>query len=62
MPSSVFDPVRTLTASIALEMAYGMEDHRSALFVSGFMLILVVVGLVALADLAAAGYRRRVGG
>lgn len=46
LPSSVFDPVRTLTANIALEMAYAADDHRSALFVSGLVLALVVSVLV----------------
>lgn len=46
MPASVFDPVRTLTANIALEMAYAMGTHRSALFVSGLLLLAVVAVLV----------------
>jgi len=46
MPTSLFDPVRTLTANIALEMAYAMGDHRSALFVSGLVLLGFVVALV----------------
>lgn len=45
MPDSLFAPVRTLTANIALEMAYAMEDHRSALFVSGLVLTLLVLVL-----------------
>jgi len=32
MPTSLFDPVRTLTSNIALEMAYAMNDHRASLF------------------------------
>ena len=35
VPTSLFDPVRVLTANIALEMAYATGDHRAALFVSG---------------------------
>ncbi|HSM81631.1 MAG TPA: phosphate ABC transporter permease subunit PstC, partial [Nodosilinea sp.] len=50
-PTSLFDPVRTLTANIALEMGYATGDHRSALFVSGLVLMLLVGGLVAIADL-----------
>ncbi len=49
VPHSVFDPVRTLTANIALEMAYAVGDHRAALFVSGLMLMVLIAGLVALA-------------
>ena len=59
MPSSVFDPIRTLTANIALEMAYALDLHRSALFVSGLMLVGTVVVLVVAADLVE---RRRVRG
>jgi len=47
LPASVFDPVRTLTANIALEMAYATADHRAALFVSGLMLLGLIVGMVA---------------
>jgi phosphate transport system permease protein len=47
VPKSVFDPVRTLTANIALEMAYAMGEHRSALFASGLILAVIVAGLVA---------------
>jgi phosphate transport system permease protein len=50
LPGSAFDPVRTLTANIALEMAYAMGNHRSALFVSGLVLMLVVVALTAAAE------------
>ncbi len=48
-PSSLFDPVRTLTANIALEMAYATGDHRAALFVSGLALVAMVLVLAALA-------------
>lgn len=46
MPSSIFDPVRTLTANIALEMSYAMEIHRSALFATGLVLLCLVSLLV----------------
>lgn len=49
VPSSVFDPVRTLTANIALEMAYAMDTHRSALFATGLTLMLLVAVLASLA-------------
>lgn len=44
-PTSLFDPVRVLTANIALEMAYATGDHRAALFVSGLTLMLLVAAL-----------------
>ncbi len=50
MPSSVFDPVRTLAANIALEMAYAMHDHKSALFASGTVLLLIVGVLMLISD------------
>lgn len=50
-PHSVFDSVRTLTANIALEMAYAMGDHRAALFVSGLALMIMVLVLVSLAEI-----------
>ncbi|MGQ0530977.1 MAG: phosphate ABC transporter permease subunit PstC [Panacagrimonas sp.] len=52
VPASFFDPVRTLTANIALEMAYATDDHRSALFVSGLALTAMVMLLVLLAQRA----------
>lgn len=58
VPASVFDPVRTLTANIALEMAYAMGDHRSALFVSGLVLMLMVVALVMATQWIGGGHAR----
>lgn len=49
-PKTLFDPIRTLTANIALEMAYAIGDHRSALFVSGLILMVFIVALVAAAE------------
>ncbi len=46
MPSSVFNPIRTLTANMALEMSYAANNHRSALFVSGVVLLVMVSILV----------------
>ena len=46
------DPVRTLTANLALEMGYASGDHRAALFATGMILFLVVVILNGIAGLA----------
>lgn len=46
-PTSLFDPVRTLTANIALEMAYATGNHRASLFVSGLLLTALVLALAA---------------
>ena len=50
-PDSIFAPVRTLTANIALEMAYALDNHRSALFVSGLLLLSVIILLAIAAEL-----------
>ncbi len=50
-PSTLFDPIRTLTANIALEMAYALDDHRSALYVSGLLLMGAVGALIFLATI-----------
>lgn len=49
-PGSLLDPVRVLTANIALEMAYATGTHRAALFATG--VVLAALGL-ALAGVAA---------
>jgi phosphate transport system permease protein len=49
VPGNLLDPVRTLTANIALEMGYAADVHRSALFLSGLMLMAIVGLLIALA-------------
>ena len=49
-PSNLFDPIRTLTANIALEMAYALGDHRAALFVSGLVLMALIIALTISAE------------
>lgn len=55
-PKSVFEPVRTLTANIALEMAYAVGNHRAALFVSGLVLMVMIVALVLTAEMLNKGH------
>ena len=47
IPHGILDPVRTLTATIALEMGYaGTEgDHRKALFATGVVLFVIIMVL-----------------
>lgn len=45
LPDTVFAPVRTLTANIALEMSYADQHHRAALFFSGLLLMILVTAL-----------------
>lgn len=49
-PTHLFAPVRTLTANMALEMAYADGLHRSALFLSGVFVMIVALVLVTLAS------------
>ncbi len=48
-PHSLLDPVRTLTANIALEMGYATGLHRSALFATGTLLLAAVLTVDAVA-------------
>lgn len=45
MPGSLFDPVRPVTATIALEMGYAAPGHRALLYAAGLMLV-VITGLL----------------
>ncbi len=51
IPTSIFAPIRTLTANIALEISYASGEHRSALFVSGLVLALLIIVLIAITQL-----------
>jgi len=57
IPSSIFAPVSTLTATIALEMGYATGAHQQALFAMGVVLFVFIMILTGLANLAS---RRRV--
>lgn len=52
IPGSLLDPVRTLTANIALEMGYASGQHEQALFATGIVLFVITLGLNALAGRA----------
>jgi len=43
IPGSLLDPVRTLTANIALEMGYASGLHREALFATGVVLFVFIM-------------------
>ncbi|MFN0099922.1 MAG: phosphate ABC transporter permease subunit PstC [Gemmatimonadaceae bacterium] len=49
VPGSLLDPVRTLTANIALEMGYASGTHAQALFATGIVLFVISLGLNELA-------------
>jgi len=44
-PGSVFDPVRPVTATIALEMGYASSSHKALLYLTGLILVLVTGAL-----------------
>ncbi len=43
LPSSLIDPVRTLTGNIAYEMAYASGMHQDALFATGVVLFIFIM-------------------
>jgi phosphate transport system permease protein len=50
MPSSILDPIRTLTTTIGLEMGYATGMHRDALFAAGIALFVIIMTLNAVAQ------------
>jgi phosphate transport system permease protein len=50
VPTSLFAPIRTLTANIALEMAFALGEHRAALYVCGLLVLGIILCLVGLAQ------------
>ena len=42
LPTSLLQPVRTLTSNIALEMGYASGDHQAALFATGMVLFVII--------------------
>jgi phosphate transport system permease protein len=50
IPSSILDPVRTLTTAIGLEMGYASGWHREALFAIGIILFIIIMTLNATAQ------------
>jgi phosphate ABC transporter permease protein PstC len=51
IPTSLLDPLRTLTSNIALEMGYSAGDHRQALFAAGIVLFIFIMALNIIANL-----------
>lgn len=45
LPASILDPVRTLTATVALEMGYAQPLHAAALFVCILLLFVIAAAL-----------------
>jgi phosphate transport system permease protein len=51
LPTSLLQPVRTLTSNIALEMGYASGDHQAALFATGMVLFVIIAILNTIAML-----------
>lgn len=51
IPTSILDPVRTLTSNIALELGYASGAHREALFATGIVLFVIIMILNLIATL-----------
>ena len=45
IPKSIFDPARTLTSNIAVEMGYASGEHLQALFATGIVLFIFIMVL-----------------
>jgi phosphate transport system permease protein len=45
LPTSILDPVRTLTTNIGIEMGYASGDHQRALFATGIVLFAFIMVL-----------------
>ena len=50
IPESLFDPVRTVTANIAMEMGDDTMFHRAVLFFTGLILMAMVAALLVMAE------------
>ncbi len=56
IPKNLFEPIRTVTANIALEMGDDTVFHRSVLFLTGLVLMLVVMIILGIVE----PFRKRV--
>jgi phosphate transport system permease protein len=50
VPTSILDPVRTLTTNIGIEMGYASGPHQQALFATGIVLFVIIMTLNATAQ------------
>jgi phosphate transport system permease protein len=57
IPTSILDPLRTLTGNVALELAYATGDHRKGLFSTGVVLLLIIMILNYIANF---GIKRKI--
>ena len=50
IPTSILDPVRTLTTNIGIEMGYAAGEHQQALFATGIVLFVIIMILNSIAQ------------
>ena len=48
IPTSIFEPARTLTSNIALEMGYATGIHYNALFTTATVLFAMIIILMSI--------------
>ncbi len=58
LPDSILDPVRTLTANVALEMGYASGDHAQALFATGIVLFITIMIINLLVNMIPGGVKK----
>lgn len=57
VPTSMLDPVATLTGTIAMEMGYATPTHQQALFAVGIILFIIIMLLNIIAQFSIRGLR-----
>jgi phosphate transport system permease protein len=62
IPTSIFEPVRTLNANIAIEMGYATGIHYNALFGTAIVLFLIIIILLIIANYIQYKYKVDIGG
>ena len=62
IPGSIFEPVRTLTSNIALEMGYATGLHYNALFATAVVLFIIIMILLLFANWIQRKYKMDIGG
>jgi len=55
IPETLFDPVRTLTGNIVMEMGYASGEHQQALFATGVILFIFIMILNLIVQFASRG-------
>jgi len=62
IPNSIFNPLRTLTSNIAIEMGYATGIHYNALFGTAVVLFIIIIALLLIANYIRYKYKVDIGG